>query len=183
MSDQRVWLTSDTHFRHNSIIRFCERPFTDTDQMDEYLIDMWNRFVQPGDIVYHLGDFIYGNRAKVKEYRSQLNGDVFIAVGNHDNENHLRDAFGNDRVFHAKEIRHMGHKIWLSHYPHRVWPSSHHGSFHAYGHSHGGLDTTHGRWGRSMDVGVDMHSYCPVSVEEFIDRLKDEKYSIHHPEE
>ena len=39
----------------------------------------------------------------------------------------------------------------MSHYAHRTWDKSHHGSLHLYGHSHGTLPGV----GRSMDVGVD----------------------------
>jgi hypothetical protein len=42
--------------------------------------------------------------------------------------------------------------VILCHYGMRVWPASHHGSVHFYGHSHGRLPG----YGRSRDVGVDM---------------------------
>ena len=34
-----VFFTSDTHFNHTNIIRFCSRPFKDVEHMNETLID------------------------------------------------------------------------------------------------------------------------------------------------
>lgn len=52
-----IFFTADTHFSHDSIIRFCDRPFRDTQDMDEALVANWNRRVGPDDTVFHLGDF------------------------------------------------------------------------------------------------------------------------------
>ncbi len=52
-----IWFTSDTHFGHANIIRFCDRPFKDIQEMNERLIANWNAVVRPGDSVYHMGDF------------------------------------------------------------------------------------------------------------------------------
>ncbi len=38
-----VFFTSDTHFNHTNIIRFCSRPFKDVEHMNETLIANWNR--------------------------------------------------------------------------------------------------------------------------------------------
>lgn len=41
----RVFFTSDTHFNHANIIRFCNRPFKDVSHMNEAIISNWNRVV------------------------------------------------------------------------------------------------------------------------------------------
>ena len=43
----RVFFTSDTHFNHTNIIRYCDRPFKSTDEMNEKLIGNWNSAVGP----------------------------------------------------------------------------------------------------------------------------------------
>lgn len=53
----RTFFTSDSHFGHANIIRYCQRPFADADEMDSALIRIWNSVVDPRDTVYHLGDF------------------------------------------------------------------------------------------------------------------------------
>ena len=60
----RVFFTSDTHFNHTNIIRFCNRPFKDVSHMNETIISNWNRVVGPEDIVFHLGDFCLGGSAE-----------------------------------------------------------------------------------------------------------------------
>ena len=51
------------------------------------------------------------------------------------------------------EVKANGQRIWLSHYAHRVWPRSHHGAWHLYGHSHDSLADDADSL--SFDVGVD----------------------------
>ena len=33
-----MWFTADTHFRHANVIRYCERPFSTAQEMDEAII-------------------------------------------------------------------------------------------------------------------------------------------------
>ena len=60
-----IWLTADTHFFHHNVIRYCNRPYENVDQMNESLIETWNECIKPDDLVYHLGDFGFGNVAKI----------------------------------------------------------------------------------------------------------------------
>ena len=52
----------------------------------------------------------------------------------------------------------------MSHYCHVVWPNSHYGTIHLYGHTHGTLTVP---W-RAIDVGVDKWNFTPVSCDEII---------------
>jgi calcineurin-like phosphoesterase family protein len=58
-SKQGIWFTSDTHFGHNNILKFCKRPWNTVEEMDEALINNWNAVVGTNDIVFHLGDFLH----------------------------------------------------------------------------------------------------------------------------
>lgn len=148
----RLFLTADTHFGHANIVRYAQRPFASIEAHDEALIANWNATVAPGDIVYHLGDFAFASRDATAGYLQRLHGQVFLIEGNHDKSAHqLRDSFGFFKQVH--ELSCGGHRIWLSHYAHRVWPSSHHGTLHCYGHSHNSLPEDPSV--RAMDVGVD----------------------------
>lgn len=84
-----MWLTSDTHFSHYNIIRYCDRPFASAEEMDEALVAYWNDTVRPEDSVYHLGDvtIIRGNRVqqeKMAHIIRRLNGHKRLILGNHD---------------------------------------------------------------------------------------------------
>ena len=80
----KTFIISDTHFGHENIISYCSRPFVTVEEMDRQLIQKWNSVVSKNDIVYHLGDFALGSIHKVAEYRSKLNGKIFLITGNHD---------------------------------------------------------------------------------------------------
>ena len=82
-----VFFTSDTHFNHTNIIRFCSRPFKDVEHMNETLIANWNRVVGPDNIVFHLGDFCLGGSAEWTKILKRLNGKIYLIAGNHDMKN------------------------------------------------------------------------------------------------
>lgn len=78
---------SDTHFCHSNIIKFCDRPFNSADEMDETMIENWNRVVKPQDNVYHLGDVAMGmghTERPMEHILRRLNGHKRLIVGNHD---------------------------------------------------------------------------------------------------
>jgi len=78
-----IFFTSDTHFGHENIIKYCKRPFANAAEMDKALIRNWNRVVGPHDLVYHLGDFAVGG-GPAGPYLDQLNGRIILIHGNHD---------------------------------------------------------------------------------------------------
>lgn len=79
----RIWFTSDHHFYHNNVIKYCARPFADVETMNEALVKNWNEVVGPDDVVYYLGDFSMAFRA-VELFSARLNGIKKLIPGNHD---------------------------------------------------------------------------------------------------
>lgn len=161
----KTFFTSDTHFGHENIIRFCNRPFPSVYAMNRAMIANWNSVVSEGDEVYHLGDFAFGNSAFWQEMRGPLNGTIHLIRGNHD-EQPVQRLFG--WVKDYAEIKVEGQKIVLFHYGLRTWHHDLRGTWHLYGHSHNGLPP----YGKSVDVGVDRWHFTPVSFEqlkEFMD--------------
>ena len=47
-----IYYISDLHFGHANIIKLCNRPFSDVNEMNEALIANWNNKVTNGDTVY-----------------------------------------------------------------------------------------------------------------------------------
>ena len=81
-----VFFIGDTHFGHQSILKFPGtapwRPFNTIEEHDEELVRRWNAVVGKRDIVWHLGDFCFG-RSKIA-LASELRGDKRLVLGNHD---------------------------------------------------------------------------------------------------
>jgi len=79
-----VYVIADTHFNHGNIIKYCNRPFKDANEMDETLIANWNSVVGKDDTVYHLGDFALAKTEQLQGYIRSLNGNIILLLGNHD---------------------------------------------------------------------------------------------------
>jgi calcineurin-like phosphoesterase family protein len=154
-----VFFTADTHFNHANIIHFCGRPFADTTEMNAALIEKWNARIGRTDLVYHLGDFAWGNWEPILE---QLNGDITLIRGGHDRSAARKSVSRFLRIADLIDINLEGYPVVLCHYCLRVWNRSHFDSWHLFGHSHGRLPAL----GKSLDVGVDGHDFAPWSWEE-----------------
>jgi len=188
-----VFLTADHHFGHSNIIGFTNRPFPDSEKMDNALIDNWNERIMPTDIVIHLGDFSLSGYAPVRRYFARLNGNIKILTNpwHHDRfwlkslDKHaepLRSASGFEvellPPMVVLEIPQLGNEryplaVTLCHYPMAVWDRKHYGAWHCFGHCH----SNHQSDGKAVDVGVDniyrlFGDYRPISLSEVADYFK-----------
>lgn len=84
MREPKIYLIGDPHFGHGNIIRYCNRPFTSVEEMNETLIKNWNSVVGKQDIVYVLGDFALCGKNSIIEITQKLNGRKRLILGNHD---------------------------------------------------------------------------------------------------
>ena len=66
------------------MILFDDRPFLTVSEMDEAIIQNWNRKVKPEDDVWILGDFVFRSRNSPEWYLQKLQGHKHLIVGNHD---------------------------------------------------------------------------------------------------
>ena len=114
-----IYFTSDNHFFHSNIIKYCNRPFANVEEMNSEMIKRWNERVDNNDTVFHLGDFglIKSGEAPdaIKDtfdfVRKQLNGNIIFIRGNHDNQNKNRS------IIESIVIEHGGKRIFLTHNP------------------------------------------------------------------
>jgi len=162
-----IYFLADTHFGHEKIIEYCDRPFSSVGEMDSVMIERWNRIVQPKDVVYFLGDFCMGNQEMAFSYFRRLNGQIYVIPGGHDKK-WIRPNLcytGPNCVVRICPPLHTvtldGQVIVLCHFAMRVWDRSHFNSWQLHGHSHGGLLGV----GKQMDVGVDCWDFYPVALE------------------
>ena len=52
-----TWVISDTHFYHDRIIEYCNRPYANAVEMNEDMIAKWNAVVGKDDVIW---TFIFG---------------------------------------------------------------------------------------------------------------------------
>lgn len=172
-----LFFTSDTHFGHANIIKYSNRPFRNKDEMDEAIIENWNKVVSDKDVIYHLGDFSFDNYEYTRNILKRLKGHKHFIWGNHDRlfqkNKELLGYF--ESVQDYKEIKWNDKKLVLIHYPLLTWNKGHHGSFHLHGHCHGTLNHLNKNTTR-LDVGVDNFNYAPVSFEEITEILEKRTY-------
>lgn len=174
-----IYFTSDLHFGHKNIIKYCNRPFKDVEDMNSKLIANWNSVVDHKDTVYILGDFAFMPKDAAAAVFSSLYGHKAIVPGNHDSRDNLK-AYSQYGIvldmLHEMDVVVEDEKIHfvLCHYAMRVWNKSHHGAIHLYGHSHGSLpEDPHSL---SCDVGVDSWDYKPVSMDDILVKMYKKKY-------
>lgn len=129
---------SDLHFCHPNIIRFDERPFENTLEMERTIIKNWNNKVTKNDVVYILGDFCWGKEDDWLRILDQLNGAKVLIRGNHDLKHptaKLKSKFR--KICDYEEIKDNGRTIIMSHYPIPFFNhSGNRNAWHFCGHTH-----------------------------------------------
>lgn len=175
----KTYITSDIHFSHNNIIKFCNRPYTDKSEMDEDIIKNWNETVTPDDHVYILGDVSFAPQARTIEILYRLNGHLHLVKGNHDevmNHSEIKNRFISFRDYY--EMKYQGNLIVMFHFPIAHWNKRHYGSYHLHGHLHGNPS---GLKGRIKDVGMDTNNMKPYLLDDIMSELeKIEDFNSHH---
>lgn len=162
-----LFATSDPHLSHSNILNYTQRHnhFKNVTEMNESLIERFNKKVSEKDTTIILGDFCFGNVKMFREFWYALNGTKILVKGNHDRQI-PEDILWYDVV----EFSFKSKRFFCSHYSHKVWNRSHHGAYHLYGHSHNSLPDD--PKALSMDVGVDCHpNYEPFSFEEIVKHM------------
>ena len=171
----QVYFTADEHYGHSNILKYCNRPFSNTEEMKETIIKNHNSVVKPGDRTFHIGDMFWRTLSlkDALDIRYRLNGEHYYILGNH--EERMRDKTLQDSFVWVRDVYNLNVQgypnIFLLHYACRVWNGSHKKAWHLYGHSHSNLpERTRATCGDespySFDVGVDALLFFPISLEE-----------------
>ncbi len=178
---KNLYFTSDTHFWHDNIIKYCNRPFNNVEEMNDTLIDLINDTVPPQGTLFHLGDFAFtGNIERLEEILARINCDVHLIMGNHDyqskyNRESVRNLFESvhDTLYLVVDDEEMDGEqgIFLCHYPMATWNQAMKGSWNLFGHIHSGQYSSSSEdkvavHPAQYDVGVDNNNFKPVSYEE-----------------
>jgi calcineurin-like phosphoesterase family protein len=176
----KLYMTSDSHFQHFNITKYCHRPFESRKQMDDALIANWNSVVPEDGIVVHCGDFMLPHKNGDKEYKKiwdKLNFKTLVLCrGNHDRIDCGVYEYG-DKTVIVKDIVMIeveSIKIMACHYPMLAYPAD----YQVFGHIHTLSDgTCYGIDGdvndrlraTQYDVGADQNGYTPISYWQLVD--------------
>ena len=156
------WFTSDLHINHDNIIKYCNRPFSSRDEMNEEIVKRWNERVKPADTIYVVGDVFLGSPENATPIIKRLNGKKILVLGNHDRSPKTMVNCGFDEVWQRKNIRLMNDRRALL--CHKPLPQStlQHVELQVHGHRHEGPIVS----GKRVNVCVDLWDFKPISEEE-----------------
>lgn len=190
--NKKHWFTSDLHFGHRNVIKFCGRPFIDIKEMGEMLIKNWNDCVAKDDNIFVLGDvFWFNDRSSIKKVLRKLNGNIYVIPGNHDDCRVWRTVLSEDKEL-ATRVHLMDSvtvlrfdygelanvlEVFLCHYPLMTWPHRDNKSVNLFGHIHSkegstGFDKDLPLWEYQYDVGVDNNNYKPIEIVDILEKIK-----------
>lgn len=198
---EKLWFTSDCHFGHRNVLKFCDRPYKDEKEMGQAIINNWNSVVKPDEKIFCLGDFSWWDgRHEIKKIISKLNGEIFLVPGNHDRVRsfelcdpgklhicsdvvylYVRPAIQNTDSRFATGC----YEVVLSHFPQLCYSHSDKKNvYNFFGHIHslkGQPMVEFGepiklRPGRQIDVGMDRHDYTPVEFFQVLKEIKEYPY-------
>lgn len=163
-----IYLTADLHLGHENIIRYCDRPFRNADEMNGALVGNILETVKQTDTLYVLGDFAF--RPEVfAAYAALIESQCAVVWvhGNHDPKQR-RDPL-------ATDFKHAKHHFYACHYPWATWRPN---TVMLHGHCHGSEvalpSDSRQQW--RYDVGVDTEwdgrRYYPVPIEAVLARME-----------
>jgi calcineurin-like phosphoesterase family protein len=170
LTEENTFFSSDLHLGHKRILEYQpNRAFSSVEEMDEAIIENWNKIVPPNGVVINTGDFAFASRTRIGGYRARLNGSIILVKGNHDRSKSVDGIF--DYVTSYLEVK-VGRSFMVCmHYPMADWKFADDGTWMIHGHYHGG--TVDCNLFKRMDVGIDTHPelrpYTYAEVKAFMD--------------
>jgi calcineurin-like phosphoesterase family protein/2'-5' RNA ligase len=165
-----IFLISDLHLDHTNIIKYCNRPFKSTWEMNKTILKNWNGTVKRTDTVYFLGDMAFGRGSSNARYwLGKLKGKIVFIKGYHDDTRNFKS-------FNSRILNYKGHKFLLIHNPEDA-PENWDG-WVIHGHKHNNdLDNFPfiNSIKRTINVSAELLDYTPISIDELLDYIANKK--------
>ena len=172
-----AFVTADTHFGHSKSLGFIKpdgerlRPFNSVEEMDELMVENWNKVVNNKDTVYHLGDVVIP-RSSLK-LLGRLKGRKILIRGNHDQfklkdyAEYFEDIRG--AHFHQRGSTLSGGLI-MTHIPVHPWNLQGHyrGNIHGHLHCHQIMDGDEPDH-KYFNACVERNNFAPVAFDTVFD--------------
>ena len=118
-----IYVTSDLHFNHNRSFIYEPRGFSCVEEMNEAIVEKWNKVVAPNDTVIVLGDIMLGGPDKLQEgldLVSRLNGILHLVRGNHDTDKRWMALATMPKIVELQDAIYFKYKkyhLYLTHFP------------------------------------------------------------------
>ena len=171
-------MTSNMQLGRPSAIGKWKRPFDNVNQMDDTLINNWNKIVTNDDIVYHLGNFAWDPKTAY-DSMLRLKGKKFYILGENDqplidlaNKNNIPK---NNKII-ADIFLEKNVKAVLAYYPLKEWLFKNKGYWHIVGFPNRKHKTI--PKSKMINCSVDQCNYKPQDINSMIgllDEIKNEK--------
>ena len=155
---------------HRNIIKYCNRPFKDVYEMNEAMIDNWNKVVRKEDKVIMNGDFALCGKDKIIEIGQRLNGRKTLILGNHDGAS-LKTYYDAGFEMVSKYPILVNEFFIVSHQPPQ-FISDNTPYVYFYAHVHDNLayaDCSP----RSFCVSAERINYTPIEFNEIVKRMRE----------
>lgn len=176
-----IYYIADTHFRDQSIFDKCKRPFKSIEDMENIIIDNWNKRVKDDDVVYVLGDIAKDDDSSIIQIFEKLNGHKHLIVGNHDHQ--ILDSIRKSKLFESINfidlIMDNGRKVCVCHYPLMDWMEFNRNGILVYGHIHNKSAKNGYSYKLMKEYYKDLPAYnCGVDVCDFEPKTLDELINL-----
>ena len=167
------YFSSDWHLGHGSVIKFSNRPFQSTQEMNDTILKNMYAPLKKGDILYYLGDLSWSKSGYNRVFDELPEGVTFVWIlGNHDKKEWKAYKGRVQEITDFKEIKIGQQSVTLCHYPMLTWNKSHYNSWQLYGHhhnnSHGFEQIDNKTMGKMLNVNCEFNDYKPYSERDII---------------
>jgi len=159
-----TYIISDTHFGHENIIKYCDRP----ENHDALMMKNWWRTISLDDTILHLGDLTFKSRSDIAF--GLLPGKKYLIKGNHDKKSNSWYESENFRVIRPF----VWNKIAFTHEPLDIdsdkydddgndWNINIHGHIH-----NNGYIRREDKGRLYINVSVEVMNYTPVRLRDIL---------------
>lgn len=156
-----VRFIADLHLGHRNMAH--RRGFETADDMNEYIIEKWNKVVNKKDVTYILGD-VTMERKEGYALLNRLNGIKYVVLGNHDRRQDVPALL--EYVHSVAGMIDYKKKVILTHAPIHPGELEYRFKYNIHGHVHENtVMKTEWCKHRAMDVQIEDPRYKNVSCE------------------
>lgn len=176
LNKKNIWFTSDLHLCHSNIIKYCNRQYANTYEMNKDILSIIKKYVKEEDILFNLGDIGMASPKLIMDLVDSLELNQIFVSGNHDKNGLINKLIEKYIVFKDKTILSVNYnsviyKVYLSHKPEEFEYIDDPYTLFLYGHLHE-KEVDNKKWNQ-LNVGIDRFGR-PISLREIIKIMKHE---------